>query len=579
MASGEGRVPDATRPTEEAGADVARDLTAEERHIARDIEGYLAEHQRKELLRFVFCGSVDDGKSTLLGRLLHDTQGIYEDQLAAVRRASRLGDAVIDFSLFTDGLKAEREQGITIDVAYRYFSTAKRKFIVADTPGHVQYTRNMATGASTANVAVILVDARFGVLQQSRRHAYIATLLGIPHLAVAINKMDLVGYDQAIFERHRADFADVAARLGAKDVTTLPLSALAGVNVVRRAPELDWYSGPTLLEYLETVPIGADRNVRDFRLPVQLTLRPHLDYRGFAGQIASGTLRQGDELLVLPSGKRSRVVGIDTYEGPLAEAGPPLGVTVRLDDEIDISRGDMLVHPDAVPTVAQRFDAVVVWMSEAPLDLRRGYLIKHTTQYVRARFERVAWRMDLGSLEREPAATLELNDIGEVRVVTQRPLFFDAYAENRATGAFIVIDALTNDTVGAGMIERAAGQDRTEAPDGARGPVGETERRHRLGHAGGHLRLTGTSPSDRAAVAVALERRLFDRGCAGVVVLPALPDALAERLTAAGLLVIETAPAPGAEHGLAVDVGSIATRSEDRAAALVERLHGMGWLE
>jgi bifunctional enzyme CysN/CysC len=347
-----------------------------------NIERYLEQHQTKELLRFVSVGSVDDGKSTLIGRLLHDTKGVYEDQLSSVKKASTKGGMEIDFSLFTDGLKAEREQGITIDVAYRYFSTDRRKFIIADTPGHEQYTRNMATGASTANVAIILIDARLGVLPQSRRHAYIASLLGIPHLLVAINKLDLENYSQEVFDRITRDFGRVAEKLAFKDVTFVPISAKLGDNVVHASTNTPWYKGPTLLEFLETVPIASDRNQTDFRFPVQYVVRPNLDYRGFAGEVAAGVVRKGDPILVLPSRKTSRVASIDTFDGALQSAGPSRAVTLRLEHEIDISRGDMLVHPDNVPEVARRFDANVVWLSERELDPNKSYLLKHTTRLV-----------------------------------------------------------------------------------------------------------------------------------------------------------------------------------------------------
>src|SRR6478752_4515348 len=343
-------------------------MSTEQDQISNDILGYLKQHQQKELLRFVSVGSVAVGKSTLIGRLLHDTHGIYEDQLSAVKRASGRAGMEIDFSLFTDGLKAEREQGITIDVAYRYFSTAKRKFIIADTPGHVQYTRNMATGASTANVAIILIDARLGVLPQSRRHAYIASLLGIANLAVCVNKMDLVAYDRGAYDRIRAEFSEFTKGLRFKDVSFFPISALAGENCVKRLGHTPWYEGPTVLEFLETVPISASRNFESFRFPVQSVLRPNLDYRAFAGQIASGVVKKGDTVVSLPSGKKSRVRSIDIFRGELDAAFTPQSVAIRLTDEIDVSRGDMLVLESDLPTIAQRFVADVVWMSEKPLD-------------------------------------------------------------------------------------------------------------------------------------------------------------------------------------------------------------------
>ncbi|MCA9631574.1 MAG: sulfate adenylyltransferase subunit CysN [Myxococcales bacterium] len=513
--------------------------------IEQDIEAYLEQHQSKELLRFVAVGSVDDGKSTLIGRLLHDTHGVYEDQLSAVKRASKQADVEIDFSLFTDGLKAEREQGITIDVAYRYFSTEKRKFIIADTPGHVQYTRNMATGASTANVAIILIDARLGVLQQSRRHAYIASLLGIPHLFVCINKMDLVDYDQQRFETIRGEFTEFARRLGFKDVTFIPISALRGHNVVHPAESMRWYSdagGKTLLAHLETVPIAEDRNLRDMRFPVQYVLRPNLDYRGFAGQIASGRIQCGDEVLVLPSLRTSRVKSIDTFDGSIEEAFAPMSVTLRLEDEVDVSRGDMLVHASERPQVAQDFDAMLVWMSETPLDLGRSYFIKHTAQYVRAEVQEVLSHTDLETLEPTPAGGLELNEIGRVRIRAHRPLFIDSYARNRATGAFIVIDSVTNDTVAAGMIADSVQRGSTSMGDDHT-QVSAGERRRRLGHAPALIELAG-DPSEMKSLAFAVERVLFDRNYVAISMGPEqahTPEAAwatIERLLALGAVVV-----------------------------------------
>jgi len=483
--------------------------------IRKDIHAYLQQHQEKELLRFVTVGSVDDGKSTLIGRLLHDTHGVYEDQLKAVKRASSRAGLEIDFSLFTDGLKAEREQGITIDVAYRYFSTNKRKFIIADTPGHVQYTRNMATGASTASVAIILIDARLGVLQQSRRHAYIASLLGIPQLAVCVNKMDLEGYSKDVFEKTSAHFSEFVGQLGFRGVTFIPVSALAGDNVVHRSQNMDWYDGPTLLEHLERVPVTETVNQTDFRYPVQYVLRPDLDYRGFSGTIASGVIRTGDTIQVLPSGKTTQVVAIDTADGTLEQAYAPMSVTLRLAEEIDISRGDMLAHPDNLPVVAQRFDAMLVWMSERPLDRQKSYLLKHTTRIVRAEVEQVAYTMDLETLKQEPAARLELNDIGRVTLSCHRPLFHDPYRNNRGTGAFILIDSLTNNTVAAGMILEG---EAPEARPSQRRPIVEhphsqvsaDERSERLGQKGCTVWLTGLPASGKSVIAYALERRLFD---------------------------------------------------------------------
>ena len=420
--------------------------------IQSDIEAFLRRYQEKELLRFVVVGSVDDGKSTLIGRLLYDTGSVYEDQLAAIRKATQLKGADIDLSLITDGLAAEREQGITIDVAYRHFSTDKRKFIIADTPGHVQYTRNMATGASTANAAVILIDARLGVLQQSRRHAYIASLLGIPHLAVCVNKMDLAGYDRATFERIRSQFLSFTKNLSFVDVTFFPISALDGANCVHRSELTPWYGGPTVLEFLDSVPVHEARDLEHFRYPIQYVLRPSLDYRGFAGRVASGVVRRGDTVLVLPSGKETRVKSIDTMDGELEEAFAPQSVTLRLEDEIDVSRGDMMVHPADRPRVGRAFDAHLVWMHERALETTKTYLLKHTTQTMRAEVTQVAWRKDMDTLEELPASSLGLNDIGRVTITAHRPLFFDPYETNRETGSFILIDSIANNTVAAGMI-------------------------------------------------------------------------------------------------------------------------------
>jgi bifunctional enzyme CysN/CysC len=481
--------------------------------ISKDIHAYLDQHQKKELLRFVTVGSVDDGKSTLIGRLLHDTHGIYEDQLNAVKRASGRAGLEIDFSLFTDGLKAEREQGITIDVAYRYFSTARRKFIIADTPGHVQYTRNMATGASTANVAIILIDARLGVLQQSRRHAYIASLLGIPHLAVCINKMDLEGYREDVFHRIRREFSEFVDKLGFRAVTFIPVSALKGDNIVHRSPSTPWYSGPTLLDHLETVPVAADVNHDNFRFPVQIVLRPDLDYRGFSGTIAAGIVKKGDPIQVLSSGRTSRVAAIDTFDGELESAHAPMSVTLRLTDEVDISRGDMLVNPHDLPQAGRRFDAMLVWMNERPLDPEKSYLLKHTTQLVRAEVEQVAFVTDLETLKQQSATRLELNDIGRVTIACHRPLFYDAYRKSRGTGAFILIDSLTNNTVAAGMIldtDAAARSAGAQELDGAHTQVSPRERAERLKQKGAVVWLTGLPGSGKTAIAFALERRLFD---------------------------------------------------------------------
>jgi sulfate adenylyltransferase large subunit len=491
----------------------------------------------KELLRFVAVGSVDDGKSTLIGRLLHDAHGVYEDQLRSVKRASQMAGAEIDFSLFTDGLKAEREQGITIDVSYRYFATAKRKFIIADTPGHVQYTRNMATGASTAGVAIILIDARLGVLQQSRRHAYIASLLGIPYLVVGVNKMDLVAYAEAAFDAVRTEFAAFTEKLGFKDVSFIPMSALRGDNVVARSEKMPFYDGPTVLERLEEVPIDADRNLEDFRFPVQIVLRPNLDYRGYAAQIASGVVRPGDAVMVLPSKKTSRIAGIDAYGEELAAAFAPMSVTLRLADEIDVSRGDMIVHVANVPRVTQRLDAMIVWLHERPLDRAKSYLLKHTTQTVRTEVEAIRFQVDLETLESVPAERLGLNDIGRITLATHRPLFVDPYSTNRATGAFILIDSLTNDTVAAGMILEQDDAQARQDPQGTASfdhtQVSPHERRERIGHAPAVVIVKGGR-----ALAFAIERAFFDRGLVSVVVVGAHAAAAAAACVEAGVVAV-----------------------------------------
>jgi len=415
---------------------------------ATDIESFLKQNEEKDLIRLSTAGSVDDGKSTLIGRLLYDSKGVYEDQIASVKKASTNQTAgTLDFSLLTDGLRSEREQGITIDVAYRYFSTPKRKFIIADTPGHEQYTRNMATGASTADLAIILVDARNGVLPQSRRHLFIATLLGIRHIVVTVNKMDLMDFSEEVFKQVRADFLSFAEQLPIGDLTFVPISALEGDNVVTRSRRMPWHTGPSLLEYLETVKVVRDRAFDAMRFPVQYVIRPNLDFRGFAGQVASGVVRPGDPVMVLPSGRTTRIKSISTYDGELSRAFPPLSVTLCLEDEVDISRGDMLVPPQHPPHVARRFEAMMVWMNQKPLDPGRAYLIKHTTQQVGATVAAVRHRVNINTLDHEVVGRLGFNEIGGVLIETKRPLFFDAYNENRATGAFILIDPLTNETV------------------------------------------------------------------------------------------------------------------------------------
>lgn len=447
----------------------------------RSFEDFLEAHLGQEMLRFTTAGSVDDGKSTLIGRLLHDTKSVYEDQLAAVMksRVNRASGGHVDFSLLTDGLKAEREQGITIDVAYRYFSTARRKFIIADTPGHEQYTRNMATGASTADVAIILIDAKAfakagGLLPQSRRHTYIASLLGIPHVVAAVNKMDLVEYSQESFDAIRRDFEALCAQLGLADVEIIPVSALEGDNVVTPSAAMPWYNGPTLLEYLETVPLVRAETSGPMRFPVQLVLRPDANFRGFAGQVARGTLRAGDAVMALPSRKETTVRRIVTYDGNLAAASYPQSVTVELEDEIDLSRGEMLVAAEVagetLPDVSNRFRAMVVWMNEEPLVVGRAYIAKHTTRTVRATVREIRYRIDVNSLEEMASDSIAMNEIAEVEFETNLPLFFDSYRACRWTGSLILIDALSNATVGAAMIVAAVTTSGGTSRDGGSRP-------------------------------------------------------------------------------------------------------------
>lgn len=439
-------------------------MDTEQNNNKLSIEEFLRRDEEKDLLRFLTAGSVDDGKSTLIGRLLFDSKKIYEDQLDALERDSkRMGNAGdhIDYALLLDGLKAEREQGITIDVAYRYFSTNKRKFIIADTPGHEQYTRNMITGGSTANLAVILVDARTGVITQTRRHSYLVSLLGIKHVVLAVNKMDLVGFSKEVFDRIVADYHDFIDPLGILDVQCIPLSALDGDNVVEHSDRTPWYEGPSLLEFLETVHIANDHNLTDFRYPVQYVLRPNLDFRGFCAKVASGVVRKGDPVVALPSGKTSRVKSIVTYDGELDYAFPPQCVTLTLEDEIDVSRGEMLVHPDNLPLVGRNFEAMLVWMDEERMDTDKSFFLKQTTNTSRCRVDSIKYKVDVNTMEqlslengRLTADTLpmELNQIARVVLTTSKELFFDPYVKNKATGSFILIDPITNNTSAVGMI-------------------------------------------------------------------------------------------------------------------------------
>lgn len=491
--------------------------------IATDIDAYLAQHENKELLRFLTCGSVDDGKSTLIGMLLYESKMIYEDQLASIEQASIKHGTTggkFDPALLTDGLKAEREQGITIDVAYRYFSTAKRKFIIADCPGHEQYTRNMATGASTCDLAIILIDARHGVMTQTRRHSFIVSLLGIKHVLVAVNKMDLVDYSQERFDEIVQEYRDFAARLEMPDQHFIPISALNGDNLIERSEKMPWYDGSTLMHHLENVHIASDRNLIDFRFPVQYVNRPNLDFRGFCGTIASGRVAKGDPIMVLPSRKTSRVKSIVTYDGELEEAFAPLAVTITTEDEIDISRGDMVVRPDNLPTSTDKFDATVVWMAEQPMVPGKEYLIKHCSRVASGRVSTLRYKIDVNTLHRHPGATLELNEIGRCQVQLNQPLTVDDYRRNRGTGAFIVIDRVSNITVGAGMILDRKSADDTDHWDAQASesletrisPVTAEEREARFGQRPVTLLLTGLPAAGKTEIANAVERQLFDLG-------------------------------------------------------------------
>lgn len=493
--------------------------------ISSDIHAYLAQHENKELLRLLTCGNVDDGKSTLIGRLLHDSKMIYEDQLEAIKsdsiKSGTTGEE-IDLALLVDGLQAEREQGITIDVAYRYFSTARRKFIIADTPGHEQYTRNMATGASTCDLAVILVDARHGVQTQTKRHSFITSLLGIKHTIVAVNKMDLMDFSEQVFNDIKADFEDFAQGLEMNDVHFIPLSALNGDNVVNQSESTPWYTGKPLMETLESVEIASDRNFDELRFPVQYVNRPNLNFRGYCGTLASGIVKPGDEISVLPSGKRSKVKSIVTYDGDLEQAFAPMAVTLTLEDEIDVSRGDMIVHANHEPVATDRFNANLVWMSEDAMLPGKEYLIKIGTTTVTGHVSSLRHKVDVNTLEQQPGSELALNEIALCEINLDRPVIADDYSLHQGTGSFIVVDRLNNLTVAAGMISKSHGHngvqisDSTELLDASE--VSVDDRARRFGQSAAKLYITAGNSQQRQAVANTLEKQLFDQGRAVTVI-------------------------------------------------------------
>jgi len=484
--------------------------------IESDIQAYLHQHENKELLRFLTCGSVDDGKSTLIGRLLHDSKMIYEDQLAAIQKDNeRVGNAgeELDLALLVDGLAAEREQGITIDVAYRYFSTSKRKFIIADTPGHEQYTRNMATGASTCDLAIILIDARHGVQVQTKRHSFIVSLLGIKHTIVAINKMDLVDFSEERFEEIKADYLEFSKQLDLPDIQFVPISALKGDNVVTPSEPMSWFKGEPLMETLESVELANDQNFDSLRFPVQYVNRPNLDFRGYCGTLTSGIVRPGDEVTVLPSGKSSKVKSIVTYEGEIAEAFPPMAVTLTLEDEIDISRGDILVHGNDVPKTTNRFDSMVVWMSEEPLQKGRQYEVKLNTTRIAGGISNVHHRVDVNTLEQTAADSLELNEIARCEITLERPVVADDYRTHHGTGSFIIVDRLTNATVAAGMIiESGDEQTDLESKLVNASAVTTADRTIRFGQQAATATISGGSAEQRQTLLFSLESVLFEQG-------------------------------------------------------------------
>ena len=492
--------------------------------IKTNIEAYLRQHKRKELLHFLTCGSVDDGKSTLIGRLLYDSQVLYHDQLNVIRKNSINNDIDnndLNFSLITDGLRAERDQGITIDVAYRYFSTSNRKFIIADTPGHVQYTRNMVTGASRCDLAIILIDARHGVMAQTRRHTFITSLLGIRHFVVAVNKMDLVNFSQSIFNNIKSQFASFVTKIETNDIQYIPLSASKGDNVVEPSQNMPWYQGTTLMHHLENVHIASDRNLIDFRLPIQYINRPHQNFRGYCGSIASGILRLGDDITVLPSHQTSQIKSITTYDGLLHEAYAPLAITVTITDNIDISRGDLLVHPENQPQISMHVEAMIVWMDEKAMVLDKRYLIKHMTRNVYGVIDKIRYRVDVNTLHRQKAKTLYLNEIGRCSFRFNQPLFYDPYQINRTTGAFIVIDTLTNNTVGAGIILiRRVNREKKSIPkenmisNQALSPINERFNKLNLNisQKSVTILIIGSENTDRTTITYALEQKLSALG-------------------------------------------------------------------
>ena len=516
--------------------------------IAEDILGYLKQHENKQMLRFLTCGNVDDGKSTLIGRLLYDSKMIFEDQLAAIEndsaKSGTQGDK-IDLALLVDGLAAEREQGITIDVAYRYFSTEKRKFIIADTPGHEQYTRNMATGASTCDLAIILIDARYGVQTQTKRHSYIASLQGIKHVVVAINKMDLMDFSEERYNEIKEDYLAFSKNLNIPDIQCVPLSALDGDNIVNRSERSPWYTGKTLMEILNTVEVSEDKNLENFRFPVQYVNRPNLDFRGFCGTVASGKVRPGDTVMALPSRKTSTVDKIITFDGDLDEAFNGQAVTITLKDEIDVSRGDMLVHIDDLPTVARKVNADIVWMADAELVAGKQYDIKFSSSVTQGAVSKVHHRVDVNTMEKHPATAVKLNEIALCEVTLNKPMSFDSYQNNRATGAFIIIDRLTNVTVGAGMVVGEAQDNDTDSAE-----VSAEDKAKRFGQKPAIIAINGSNPEDSAQ---RLDRRLFEMGKVASIA----NNEQAQVLKNAGLIALVPGGADDASISLAADEDSL----------------------